>query len=272
LFPSHDQKGWSTTIDSLSYEAPLVDAIPLDEANVESDFTPPPPPPQDNPPVVDGEFRTLTSGYVIENGPNGPFYFADQTSNKKQITIHFTAGGPNPANNVAWWNTFHNQNGFHISTHYLLGGDGFIEQVFPLQNYANHTGVGGRAKNKYNIGIEICNYGFGYPERWLGSQGRATLVDKNGNEMESWRGVKNYQPLSSGQIQGLRSILLQIKSAYPSIPLAFNYDNCFPGNSVSPAALEGVPGLYTHNSFKPKGQKWDVHPQKELVEMLKSLA
>lgn len=267
-----DQKGWSTTIDSLSYEAPLVDAIPLDEANVESDFSPPPSPPQENPPVVDGEFRTLTSGYLIKNGPNGPFYFSDQTSDKKQITIHYTAGGPNSANSVAWWNTLHAKNGYHISTHYLIGGDGFVEQVFPLKNYANHTGVGGRAKNKYNVGIEMNNYGFGYPERWLASQGRSTLVDRNGNEIESWRGKENYQPLSSGQIQGLRRTLLQIKSAYPKIPLTFNYDACFPGNGISAAAIKGDPGLYTHNSFKPKGQKWDVHPQKELVEMLKTLA
>jgi hypothetical protein len=266
--------GWKTTIDSMAYQSTGEYVTLPETTEVGSGGNIPSGDGGQNDP--NAEYKTITSGYTIENGVNGPFYFANKTSEKTQITIHYTAGGPNPRNTISWWNTLHGQNGFHISTHYVIGGDGFVEQVFPLENYANHTGVGGRAKNKFNVGIEMNNYGFGYPERWLDKEDPstyATLIDKNGKVIESWRGKEFYQPLSKGQIQGLKKTLLEIKSSYPDIPLTFDYDKCFPGDGTySPAYKKLEPGVYTHNSFKPKGEKWDVPPQKELIEMLKTLS
>ena len=265
-----DLKGWYTTIDSLSYEAPTVNAIPLEEADLEStEIIPDTQPEEDTPPPTPGEFRTITSNLLIKNGKNGPFFFADKTSNKKQITIHFTAGGPSVSANVNWWNILHEKNGFHISTHYLIGGNGEKELVFPLENYSNHTGVGGSSKNKYNVGIEVCNYGWANERNWWSP--KANLVDRNGNPISSYRGKSNYQSITPSQIGALRRTILEIHNKYPNIPLSFNYDAMFPDPVTYAPAINGTPGIYTHNSFKPKGQKWDVAPQKELIEMLKSL-
>jgi hypothetical protein len=263
-----DAKGWSTTIDSLSYEAPNEQAIPVVDKVPESP-TPTTPPEEDTPPPTQGEFRTITSNLLIKNGKNGPFFFADKTSNKKQITIHFTAGGPSVSANVNWWNILHEKNGFHISTHYLIGGNGEKELLFPLENYSNHTGVGGSSKNKYNVGIEVCNYGWANERSWWSP--KANLIDKNGNPIPSYRGKSDYQSITSSQISTLRQTILEIHNKYPNIPLSFNYDAMFPDPSTYTPAIDGAPGIYTHNSFKPKGQKWDVAPQKELIEMLKSL-
>ena len=50
------------------------------------------------------------------------------------------------------------------------------------------------------------------------------------------------------------------------IPYTFNYDELFTLNKVP---LTGKPGIYTHNSVRT--DKFDVFPQKELIDMLKSI-
>jgi hypothetical protein len=63
-------------------------------------------------------------------------------------------------------------------------------------------------------------------------------------------------------------------SAKHNIPVKWmgqkSYDRLFPPNDgTSPDALSGAPGLYSHNSVRT--DKSDVFPQKELIEMLKTL-
>lgn len=52
------------------------------------------------------------------------------------------------------------------------------------------------------------------------------------------------------------------------IPFNYDYDDLF---SISKNALQGTPGIYTHNSVRKK-DKWDVAPQPNLIKMLKTLA
>ena len=52
-----------------------------------------------------------------------------------------------------------------------------------------------------------------------------------------------------------------------NIPFKYDYDTLFVLNKK---ALSGVPGIYTHNSVKLG--KTDVWPQKELLDMLKSIS
>jgi len=55
-----------------------------------------------------------------------------------------------------------------------------------------------------------------------------------------------------------------------NIPFKYDYDVLFGTGTVSRAALSGEKGVYTHNSVRT--DKSDVFPQKELIEMLKSIA
>ena len=57
-----------------------------------------------------------------------------------------------------------------------------------------------------------------------------------------------------------------------NIPFHYDYDELFPnlGDPISLKALRGEKGVYTHNSVRTG--KSDVWPQKELIDMLKSIA
>ena len=55
-----------------------------------------------------------------------------------------------------------------------------------------------------------------------------------------------------------------------NIPFKYNYDELFKEGNLSTAALSGEKGIYTHNSVRTN--KSDVFPQKELIEMLKSIS
>ena len=40
---------------------------------------------------------------------------------------------------------------------------------------------------------------------------------------------------------------------------------------VSQDALDGTPGVWTHVSYRPYPEKFDCHPQPELISMLRTL-
>jgi hypothetical protein len=93
-----------------------------------------------------------------------------------------------------------------------------------------------------------------------------------------YRGYVRFQKYTDGQIKSLETILRGWKNSYPSIPLKLtpeNYKEMFPNTKtngeydISKNASGQVPGLYTHNSYRP--DKVDIFPQKELLEMLMGL-
>ena len=102
-----------------------------------------------------------------------------------------------------------------------------------------------------------------------------TFVDKVPG---GYRGYVRFQKYTDGQIKSLETILRGWKNSYPSIPLKLtpeNYKEMFPNTKtngeydISKNASGQVPGLYTHNSYRP--DKVDIFPQKELLEMLMGL-
>ena len=95
-------------------------------------------------------------------------------------------------------------------------------------------------------------------------------VDKNGNFI-SYKGKKYYQKYNAANIAHVKDIVTGWMNKF-NIPFVYDYDVLFPnsGESLSKAALGGEAGVYTHNSVKTG--KTDVWPQKELLDMLKSIA
>ena len=93
-----------------------------------------------------------------------------------------------------------------------------------------------------------------------------------------YRGYARFQKYTDDQIKSLEKILRGWKNSYPSIPLKLtpeSYKEMFPNTKtngeydISKNASGQVPGLYTHNSYRP--DKVDIFPQKELLEMLMGL-
>ena len=225
-----------------------------------------------------GDFQTITSGF-----PMAKIYY-DGPTPKTQIVIHHTAGGQNVKQEVAQWSTRKDR----VSTHYITNNEGAKEQLFADENWANHLGIKGSSfkqlgipyknLNKTSLSIEMQAYGGlklrngKYITIWnssLPADRVAQPVDKNGNPT-TYKGYSYYEKYSNASIKSVKEIIQGWQNKY-NIPFVYNYDELFPkNNSVSTNAFKGVPGIYTHNSFRTG--KSDVFPQLELINMLKSLS
>ena len=201
---------------------------------------------------------------------------------KKQIYIHHTAGNANPFAVFTGWAS----NTERIATCVSVGGkpkagsnwqDGEVVQGFSSKFWAYHLGLKESTFDKFNvpyrsldknsIGIEICNWG--------------QLTEKNGKffnyvnkevpadevcELDTpHRGHKFYHNYTDAQIEAVKDLLLLWKPRY-NIPLTYYQDIW----DVTPRALKGEAGVFTHNSVR--FDKVDVYPHPKLVTMLKLLS
>lgn len=207
-------------------------------------------------------------------------YLAEETP-KKQIYIHHTAGNANPFAVFTGWAS----NPERIATCVSVGGkpgsgnwqDGEVVQGFSSKFWAYHLGLKEATFDKFNlpyrsldknsIGIEICSWG--------------QLTLKNGKfynyinkivpadevcELETLhRGYKYYHNYTDAQIEAVKDLLILWKDKY-QIPLTYHQDIW----DVTPRALKGEAGVFTHNSVR--FDKVDVYPHPKLVTMLKSLS
>jgi hypothetical protein len=201
---------------------------------------------------------------------------------KKQIYIHHTAGNANPFNVFTGWAS----NQERIATCVTVGGkpktganwiDGEVAQGFSSKLWAYHLGlkestfdkfnVSYRSLDKNSIGIEICNWGqltlknnkfYSYVNKIIPSDEVCELETPH-------RGFKYYHNYTDAQIEAVRDLLLLWKQKY-NIPLTYYQDIW----NVTPRALKGDAGVFTHNSVR--FDKVDVYPHPKLIAMLKSLS
>jgi hypothetical protein len=224
--------------------------------------------------------KTLTSGFPIAS------IFYKGPTPKKQIYIHHTAGATkSPAKTIRGWN----KRTDHVATHYITNNLGDKEQLYADEAWANHLGLKSKVfkaygykyqnLNKVSLGIEMQSYGWcdlkngkyiTYYGNELSADRVGRPVDKNGNYI-SYKGHKYYEKYNSQNIAHVKDIVTGWMSKY-GIPFVYDYDDLFPnsGQPISSKALSGAPGVYTHNSVRT--DKSDVWPQKELIDMLKSIA
>jgi len=78
------------------------------------------------------------------------------------------------------------------------------------------------------------------------------------------RGFKYYHNYTNAQIDAVRELLILWNQRY-NIPLAYHADIW----DVTPRALRGESGVFTHNSVRY--DKVDVYPHPKMVAMLQSL-
>jgi len=91
------------------------------------------------------------------------------------------------------------------------------------------------------------------------------------NKSSSYKGEDIFQAYTIPQINTLFEILQKIQKLYPNIPLGINsredYLDMFPKkNTISENAINRIPGIYTHNSYR--ADKIDVYPAMNIVAML----
>jgi len=177
---------------------------------------------------------------------------------KTQIVLHHTAGG-SAMSAINWWKTRNDGKGT-IATPYVIERDGTIYQLFNAFAWAHHLGVSGKPNLcRFSIGIELVCWG-AIAESDIGK--RVAVNEAVDYGFAGFKGSRFFQNYTAAQLESV-SLLLPILSTFAGIPLVYGENKLF---SLSPDALAGVPGLYTHVSYRQ--DKSDLHPQQELKEML----
>jgi hypothetical protein len=80
-----------------------------------------------------------------------------------------------------------------------------------------------------------------------------------------YKGHKYYHAYTDAQIESVRQLLVYWGDLY-GISLDYKASDMW---DVSTNALKGVPGVYTHNSYRK--DKTDISPQPKMIAMLESL-
>ena len=91
--------------------------------------------------------------------------FVDELTDKRQIYLHHTAGGPDAVSVARYFDTKPER----VATAFIIGANGTIVQCFSSKDWAYHLGlkesIFKASKVPYlsldpiSIGIEVCNWG-----------------------------------------------------------------------------------------------------------------
>lgn len=199
---------------------------------------------------------------------------------KKQIVLHHTASGPSIKGNIDYFL----KDALQVATAFFVGHQGEIGQLFSSKYYAYHLGIPakqikelgfadygtrGLLLHKESIGIELTNWG-GLTKNAKGQwQSYAKVIIPDANVQlypDGFRGYKAYEKYTPAQILALKDLLLYLCDTY-SIDKSYQC-NMF---EVNRDAIGGKNGIWSHTSYRPASDKQDIHPQPEMIAMLKSL-
>jgi hypothetical protein len=206
--------------------------------------------------------------------------FVAEEKQKLQIYLHHTAGNPNPKQTYQGWES----NTERIATCIVIGGlpdknkswaDGEIVQGFSSKFWAWHLGlkesifykfgIPYKSLDRISIGIEICNWGqLTLKEgKFFNYVNGVVPVEQVCELTTPYKGFKYFHAYTDAQIESVQQLLLLWKGKY-GIPLTYNADIW----DVTPRALKGETGVFTHNSVR--SDKCDISPQPKMVDMLKT--
>ena len=215
---------------------------------------------------------------------------------KTQIILHHTAGNAKPGAGgtietaQGWSNRMD-----RVSTHVIIGLDGYTDYLYPDEYYGNNTAVG---PDRRTLGIEIQSLGYmskrnpANTDQFLSSynpphklskwipgtdeKGWAFAVDQWHNPVP-YKGHEAYQAYTDSQLKATIKVVEHWIRKH-NIPFTYNYDILFPPlipTTKYKAAREifedGTPGVYTHNSMQLE-RKSDIWPQAEMIGLLRQLA
>jgi N-acetylmuramoyl-L-alanine amidase len=222
--------------------------------------------------------------------------FVNQTTPKRSIVLHHTAGGHRPDAVINWWNNDRNNAGnrIRVATSYVIGGkstttgdvayNGKIYRAFSDNKWAYHLGLTNAIANretleKQSIGIEICNYGHLIYEAGRGYINYVNQVVPDSQVVQlpnDFRGFRFYHKYTTAQLDSLLQ-LMRYLSGIHGINLQAGLKNLIATNPANPAmafgydngALSGAGGVWTHTNFRT--DKTDCSPQQGLIDVIRAL-
>lgn len=226
------------------------------------------------------QIYTTENGLVVEKYflPKGEY--KNGPTNKEYAFLHHTAGWHNPFKTIDHWGR---DSRGAVATEFVLGGqsvkgndnkyDGKMVQAFPEGAYGWHLGKNGsQHMHTHSVGIEVNN--FGYIVNGKTYAGTRVEESQIVTLKEPFRNHKTWHKYSDKQIEAIRLWLLwiaerdniDVREGLPSLikekgAKAFDFN---------PDAYYGkVKGTWTHTNTRK--DKFDMFPQKELLEMLITL-
>ena len=226
----------------------------------------------------------------LSKNPDYKFiYFPEQNFNrtpvvnKTQIVLHHTISSDDPTGNIRHWlDHYRDSKGERVSTAFIINRRGNIYQLFLTDYWGLHIGAksphNNRALHERSIGIELSSWG-GLNNRngqWISTIGNHTIPQENVELYPNgYFGFNAFERYTQLQISALEAVLLAIKMGHPDID--FNYkENMFGVYNIntkkyelSIEALTGVSGIWSHTAYRR--DKSDIHPQKEVIDMLKNI-
>lgn len=201
--------------------------------------------------------------------------YSKEITAKKGIVLHHTVSADSVSGDIEWWKSTPER----VATPIIIARDGGIHQLYSSQYWAHHLGIKqehfrrfglpplNTQLNKDFIGVELDSWG-GLAKRdskYYSSSGKEIKEENVVCYEKGFRSYKYFEKYTNAQLDSLRELLKYWGERY-GIPLSYKGDIMFDCNK---RALSGESGVWAHVSFRP--DKSDVHPQKELIEMLKSL-
>ena len=156
--------------------------------------------------------------------------------------------------------TWNNDKQGAIATAYSINRDGTINRHFPDNMWAWHTGQGAGV-DKFNIGIEIANWGNltlknGKYYAWTGTEYKGTV-----HEYE-WRGCKYWATYTPEQYLATKELVTELCKKYnipKEVVLSFKYDPKY----------FYFKGIVSHHNLYPS--KVDVSPAFPLYQLAREL-
>jgi len=203
---------------------------------------------------------------------------------KTQVVLHHTVSGDGITGDLKTWEQWR-----AVSTCMIIDRDGTINQLFSSKYWSYHLKAGNTDLDRHSISIELDNWGglirgdgtlkqFG--KRTDGSPNmvktkNARYYATYGNSVscpvtyyeDGFRGYNYFETYTDEQLKSTGELLLLWKDRY-GIPLTYHEDMW----DVSKNAKSGVPGVWSHVSYRTPAAKQDCHPQAELISMLKTIA
>ena len=191
-------------------------------------------------------------------------YYKD-VYNKRQIVIHHTVSNGNAKNVINWWQKQKER----IGTAFVIDREGVIHKAFSSAHWAHHLGtkeINNTILNTQSIGIELCSWGSlkFKNDKYFSSTNVEVPIEEVTTYDYPFRGIRYYQKYTDKQLESLKFLLQYLCETY-KIPKTYIPEMW----EISKSALRGDKGIFTHVSYRK--DKSDCHPQKELVEFLKSI-
>lgn len=201
---------------------------------------------------------------------------------KRQIVLHFTVSPnsrhsklPGYKGDVRHWLSTRDR----VATCNIIDADGATYELFESKYWAHHLGVKRKVftslglpsintkLNQKSIGIELDSFGplNKLEGKYYSIYGHEVDEDYVIEFPTKYRGKQYYEKFSKEQIESLCCLLQDYCHLY-EIPTTYQAGMF----EISKEALKGVPGIWSHTSFR--SDKFDVMPQPELIEMLQDLS